>query len=70
MTPGAGELVVRAETARDVDATREVVAAAFGDEPVAELLDGLRTSSAWRRNSANHRVSCRWNQHRNRTEKG
>lgn len=48
MTPGAGELVVRAETARDVDATREVVEAAFGDEPVAELLDGLRTSSAWR----------------------
>jgi len=41
-------LNVRAETARDVDTTRAVVAAAFGDEPVAELLDALRASSAWR----------------------
>jgi putative acetyltransferase len=39
---------VRPETAADHAATREVVAAAFEDEPVAELLDGLRRSGAWR----------------------
>lgn len=39
---------MRAETREDESLTREVVAAAFGDEPVAELLDGLRRSSAWR----------------------
>jgi putative acetyltransferase len=41
-------VTVRPETAADEPATREVVAAAFGEEPVAELLDGLRRSSAWR----------------------
>jgi putative acetyltransferase len=41
-------MIVRPETATDVDETREVVSAAFGDEPVAVLLDGLRASSAWR----------------------
>lgn len=40
--------VVRPETPEDRAVSREVVAAAFGDEPVADLLDGLRTSSAWR----------------------
>lgn len=39
---------IRAELAHDETETREVVAAAFGDEPVAALLDGLRTSDAWR----------------------
>jgi putative acetyltransferase len=39
---------VRPETVADHAATRDVVAAAFGDEPVAELLDGLRRSGAWR----------------------
>lgn len=41
-------MIVRAETPEDEAASREVVAAAFGEEPVAELLDGLRGSSAWR----------------------
>jgi len=41
-------MIVRPETATDLPATRDVVAAAFGDEPVAELLDGLRASHAWR----------------------
>lgn len=41
-------MIVRAEEASDLPETREVVAAAFGDEPVVELLDGLRASSAWR----------------------
>lgn len=41
-------VIVRPETGEDEAASREVVAAAFGEEPVAELLDGLRTSSAWR----------------------
>jgi putative acetyltransferase len=41
-------LTVRAETPDDLPATREVVAAAFGEEPVADLLDALRVSSAWR----------------------
>ncbi len=39
---------VRPETPQDQAASRAVVAAAFGDEPVADLLDGLRRSSAWR----------------------
>jgi putative acetyltransferase len=42
---------VRLETRSDEVATRDVVAAAFGDEPVADLLDGLRRSSAWRDHS-------------------
>jgi putative acetyltransferase len=41
-------VLVRPEEPSDVDQVREVVAAAFGDEPVAELLDALRASSAWR----------------------
>ena len=41
-------MIVRAEEASDLPETRAVVSAAFGDEPVAELLDGLRASSAWR----------------------
>jgi putative acetyltransferase len=41
-------VIVRPEASADVPATREVVAAAFGDEPVAPLLDALRQSSAWR----------------------
>jgi len=41
-------VIVRTEEASDLPETREVVAAAFGDEPVVELLDGLRASSAWR----------------------
>jgi putative acetyltransferase len=40
-------LRVRREVATDVSGTREVVAAAFGEEPVAELLDAMRCSSAW-----------------------
>lgn len=39
---------VRAESGADVPTTREVVAAAFGEEPVADLLDALRESDAWR----------------------
>ena len=46
--PGGAPIAVRAERPEDRPATRDVVAAAFGDEPVAELLDGLRRSSAWR----------------------
>ena len=38
---------VRRETQADVAGTREVVAAAFGDEPVAALLDAMRESAAW-----------------------
>lgn len=41
-------VMVRAETAADIPSTQAVVAAAFGDEPVADLLDALRHSSAWR----------------------
>lgn len=41
-------MTVRPETVEDVASTREVVAAAFGEEPVVELLDALRTSGAWR----------------------
>lgn len=39
---------IRVETGADETETRDVVAAAFGDEPVAALLDGLRDSDAWR----------------------
>lgn len=39
---------IRLETAHDLPAVRRVVSAAFGDEPVADLLDDLRTSTAWR----------------------
>jgi putative acetyltransferase len=39
---------VRPEMVADRAAAREVVAAAFGEEPVADLLDGLRSSGAWR----------------------
>jgi putative acetyltransferase len=41
-------MIVRPESVDDVALTREVVAAAFGDEPVADLLEALRTSSGWR----------------------
>ncbi len=41
-------ITIRPEAPADRTATRDVVAAAFGDEPVADLLDGLRESSAWR----------------------
>lgn len=40
-------LTIRAERSDDVGAVRALVAAAFGDEAVAELLDDLRTSVAW-----------------------
>ncbi|MGH3329810.1 MAG: GNAT family N-acetyltransferase [Nocardioidaceae bacterium] len=38
---------VRDEWPADEGQVRDVVAAAFGEEPVAELLDGLRESVAW-----------------------
>ncbi|HSE07764.1 MAG TPA: N-acetyltransferase [Nocardioidaceae bacterium] len=41
-------MIVRPETPVDLPPVREVVAAAFGDEPIAPLLDDLRGSSAWR----------------------
>ena len=41
-------MIVRAEGPHDEAETREVVSAAFGEEPVADLLDGLRRSTAWR----------------------
>jgi len=44
----AGAIRVRAETPADIAGTRDVVAAAFGDEPVAALLDAMRESTAWR----------------------
>lgn len=42
-------MLIRAETPADVDAVREVVAAAFGEHAghVLSLLDGLRTDPAW-----------------------
>ena len=40
-------MIVRAETAQDEPVVRAVVGAAFGDEPVAELLDAMRESRAW-----------------------
>lgn len=42
------DVTVRPERVEDVDQVTEVVAAAFGDEPVAELLSALRRSSSWR----------------------
>jgi putative acetyltransferase len=47
MMVGGATVRVRRETRRDVAETREVVAAAFGEEPVAELVDELRRASAW-----------------------
>lgn len=41
-------MIVRAETVDDHDATRAVVAAAFGEEPITDLVDAMRVSSAWR----------------------
>lgn len=41
-------MIVRTETPTDVAQVRAVVTAAFGAEPIAPLLDDLRTSSAWR----------------------
>ena len=38
---------IRPESAEDRDEVRAVVAAAFGEEGVVALLDGLRTSVAW-----------------------
>jgi len=40
-------LTIRAEEQRDQPSVRELVAGAFGDLGVAELLDDLRTSDAW-----------------------
>jgi putative acetyltransferase len=40
-------VTVRPEAPGDLAAVQAVVAAAFGDEPVAELLDDLRRSPAW-----------------------
>jgi putative acetyltransferase len=45
--PARTPLTVRAERPADVRAVRDVVAAAFGEEPVAPLLDALRESVAW-----------------------
>ncbi|HEU4515501.1 MAG TPA: N-acetyltransferase [Nocardioidaceae bacterium] len=39
---------VRPEEPADHDTTREVVSAAFGEEPIADLVDAMRVSSAWR----------------------
>lgn len=38
---------VRPETPADLTATHQVVAAAFGDEPVAPLVEAMRASTAW-----------------------
>lgn len=43
----AAAVTVRAERPEDVDVVQAVVAAAFGDEPVAELLADLRHDPAW-----------------------
>lgn len=40
-------VTVRAERPEDVAVVQAVVAAAFGEEPVAELLEDLRRSPAW-----------------------
>ena len=40
-------MIVRAERSTDVDAVREVVRAAFGEDSVPALLDELRASVAW-----------------------
>lgn len=44
---GCPAVNVRDEWPADEGQVRDVVAAAFGEEPVAELLDGLRESVAW-----------------------
>ena len=41
------EVIVRPEVMTDIAATRQVVAAAFGGEEVAALLDALRQNHAW-----------------------
>lgn len=41
-------MTVRREEPADHDATREVVSAAFGEEPISDLVDAMRVSSAWR----------------------
>ena len=43
----AAQVTVRTETAADRDAVRAVVGAAFGEERVVRLLDGLRCPPAW-----------------------
>ncbi len=43
----AAAVTVRAERPEDVDVVQVVVAAAFGDEPVAGLLADLRRDPAW-----------------------
>lgn len=43
----AAAATVRPERPEDVDGVQAVVAAAFGDEPVAELLADLRRNPAW-----------------------
>jgi putative acetyltransferase len=48
VTPGREGAVVRAEAPADAGRVRALVAAAFDPEPVAELLEALRRSSAWR----------------------
>ena len=40
-------MIVRAEKAPDEPVVRAVVGAAFGDEPVPELLDAMRESASW-----------------------
>jgi putative acetyltransferase len=45
--PSTGQVAVRPETAADVAEVDRVVAAAFGDEPVAALLQDLRRDHAW-----------------------
>jgi predicted N-acetyltransferase YhbS len=47
VTAPPGEARVRPEVPADVTVTRDVVAAVFGDEPVAGLLDAMRRSPAW-----------------------
>lgn len=41
-------MIVRPEGPEDLPAIREVVSDAFGDEPTEKLVDGLRSSTAWR----------------------
>jgi hypothetical protein len=41
-------MIIRPEASDEVAATGAVVAAAFGDEPIEELVEALRASSAWR----------------------
>jgi len=42
-----GSVAVRPEADTNRDAVRAVVGAAFGEERVVRLLDGLRCSPAW-----------------------